>query len=237
MKGLRPFKLPLINTPTTPLEASRELVCYNGEGAFMLPFLLSVALISLSGVMMPGPLFAVTVAKSYKSQFAGIQIALGHAIVEIPLILLIYFGFAQFFQDELVQLILSVVGGAVLIWLGIGMFKARARVVGMGKDLPYNSVTAGVVTSILNPLFILWWATIGSMLIMSSLNFGTTGFVLFVPVHWLCDLVWLSFVSILIYKTQSLWGRKFQEGLFITCSLLLIGFGGWFLISGLRLVM
>ena len=51
----------------------------------MLAFLLSLAVISLSGVMMPGPMFAVTVAKSYKSRFAGIQIALGHAIVEIPL--------------------------------------------------------------------------------------------------------------------------------------------------------
>ncbi|MDI6815425.1 MAG: LysE family transporter [Dehalococcoidales bacterium] len=202
----------------------------------MLPFLLSVVVISLSVGMMPGPLSAVTIAKSYKSQFAGAQIALGHAIVEIPLMLLIYFGFARFFQEEMGQLILYLVGGVVLIWLGIGMFKAKARVIGMGKDLPYHSVVAGVVTSAFNPFFILWWATIGSMLIMTSLNFGTTGFALFIPVHWLCDLVWLSFISILIFRTRSLWGRKFQEGLFITCSLLLIGFGGWFLISGLKMM-
>jgi len=186
--------------------------------------------------MMPGPLFAVTIAKSYRSQFAGAQIAVGHALVEIPLILLIYFGLARFFQLELVQLTLSVLGGGVLLWLGIGMFRARTRVIEMGKDLPYNSVVAGVVTTTLNPFFILWWVTIGSMLIMKSLNFGMTGFALFIPVHWLCDLVWLSFVSILIYKTQSLWGRKFQQGLFITCGLLLIGFGVWFLVSGLQLV-
>jgi len=203
----------------------------------VLTFLLSVIVISLSGVMMPGPVFAVTIAKSYKSQFAGTQIALGHALVEIPMMLLIYFGFARFFQDEPVQLALSLLGGAVLIWLGIGMFRARARVIGMGKDLPYNSVVAGVVTTALNPFLIFWWATIGSMLIMNSLKFGTTGFALLIPTHWLCDLVWLSFISTLVYKTRSLWGRKFQEGLFITCSLLLVGFGGWFLISGLRLVM
>jgi len=199
-------------------------------------FLLSVVAISLSGVMMPGPLFAVTIAKSYRSQFAGVQIAVGHALVEIPLILLIYFGLARFFQHELVQLTLSVLGGAVLIWLGTGMFRARTRVIEMGKDLPYNSVVAGVVTTTLNPFFILWWATIGSMLIMKSLNFGITGFALFILIHWLCDLVWLSFVSILVYKTQSLWGKKFQQGLFITCGLLLIGFGVWFLVSGLQLV-
>jgi len=206
------------------------------KGAFMLLFLLSVVVISLSGVMMPGPLFAVTVAKSYKSQFAGVQIAAGHALVEIPLILLIYFGLVRFFQHELVQLTLSLLGGVVLLWLGIGVFRARTRVAETGKDLPYNSVVAGVVTSFLNPFFILWWATIGSKLIMESLKFDITGFALFIPIHWLCDLVWLSFVSILVYRTRSLWGRKFQERLFITCGLLLIGFGMWFVVSGLQLV-
>jgi len=109
-------------------------------------------------------------------------------------------------------------------------------VIEKGKDLAYNGVVAGVVTSLFNPFFFLWWATIGSMLIMNSLSFGLTGFVLFIPVHWLCDLIWLSFISILIYRTQSLWGRKFQEGLFMICSLLLIGFGAWFLYLGLQLV-
>ena len=65
------------------------MVCYNYEGAVMLPILLSVVVISFSGVMMPGPMFAVALAKSYKSPFAGVQIALGHAVIEVPLILLI----------------------------------------------------------------------------------------------------------------------------------------------------
>ena len=202
----------------------------------MLPFLVSVAVISLSGVMMPGPVFAVTVAKSYKSQFAGMKIALGHALVEIPLMLLIYFGFARFFQQELVQVALYLAGGAVLVWLGIGMFRARGTVIEKGRDLPYNSVVAGVVTSALNPFFILWWVAVGSMLIMKSLSFGSIGFALLITVHLLCDFGWLSFVSVLVHRTQSFWKGKFQEGLFIACSWLLIGFGGWFLTSGIKLV-
>jgi len=202
----------------------------------MLPILLSVVVISFSGVMMPGPMFAVTLAKSYKSQLAGAQIALGHAIIEVPLILLIYFGFARFFQSSIVQLVLSILGGSMILWLGIAMFRARAEVVQKGKDLPYNAFTAGILTSVFNPFFLLWWATIGSMLIMKFLDFGTIGLIVFIIVHWLCDLAWLSLVSTLVYRTHSLWGRKFQEWLFIACSLLLIGFGGWFLISGIQLV-
>ena len=202
----------------------------------MLPVLLSVIVISFSGVMMPGPLFAVALVKSYKSPLAGSQIALGHAVIEVPLILLIYFGFAQFFRSSVVQLVLSILGGGMILWLGISMFRARAEALHNGKDLPYNAFTAGILTSGLNPFFFVWWATIGSMLIMKFLIFGTTGLIVFTVAHWLVDLLWLSFISILIYRTHSLWGRKFQEGLFIACSLLLIGFGGWFLVSGIQSV-
>ena len=199
----------------------------------MLPILASVIVISFTGVMAPGPMFAVTLAKSYKSPWAGAQISLGHAVIEVPLILLIYFGFAQFFQNNIVQVVLSIIGGGMIIWLGIGMFRARTEVVQKGKDLPYNAFTAGILTSGLNPFFLLWWATIGSMLIMRFLDFGVVGLTVFTLVHWSCDLLWLSFVSFLIYRTHSLWGQKLQEWIFIACSLLLTGFGAYFITKGM----
>jgi len=202
----------------------------------MLPILLSVVVISLSGVMMPGLMFGVTLAKSLKSPWAGAQIALGHAVIEVPLILLIYFGFARFSQNDVVQLVLSILGGGMIIALGIGMFRARVELVQKGKDLPHSAFIAGILTSVLNPFFLLWWATIGSMLVMRFLDFGITGLVVFIVVHWLCDLVWLSFVSNLVYRTHSLWGRKVQERLFIAGSLLLAGFGSWYIVSGIQKV-
>ncbi|MDD5590754.1 MAG: LysE family transporter [Dehalococcoidales bacterium] len=202
----------------------------------MFPFLSSVALVSISGVMMPGPAFAVTVARSYRSQFVGLKIALGHAIVEVPLMLLIYFGFGRFFEREPVQIVLYLVGGAILILMGINMFRKRGSVVERDRELHHRSVIAGVATSLLNPLFFLWWAAVGSMLIMKSLTFGLIGFALLIIVHLLCDFGWLAFVSVLVYRTKSLWGGKVQAGLITACSLLLIGFGGWFLSSGLRLL-
>ena len=202
----------------------------------MLPILVSVFVISLSGVLQPGIMLAMTVAKGYKSPWAGAQIALGHAVIEVPLILLIYFGFAHFFQNTVVQLVLSILGGGMIIWMGIAIFRARKEVTQQGKDLPYNAFTAGILTSVLNPFFWVWWATIGSMLVMKIIDFGTVGLISLTVVHWMCDLFWLFLISILVYRTRSLWGPKFKEWLFIGCSLLLIGFGGWYLISGIRLV-
>lgn len=200
----------------------------------MLAVVMSVVVISLSGVMMPGPMFAVTVAKSYRSPWAGAKISIGHAVIEVPIILLIYFGFAKFFEYQIVQLILSLLGGVMLIWLGIGMLRARKDVVREGKDLSYNAITAGIVMSAMNPFFLLWWATVGSMLVMKFAEFGTAGLPVFILTHWMCDFVWLSVVSILIYRTKALWGQRFQEWVFIVCSLLLFGFGGWFIFSGIQ---
>ena len=202
----------------------------------MLPILLSVVVISLSGVMMPGPMFAVTLAKSFKSPFAGAKISLGHAVIEVPVILLIYFGFAQIFEDNLVQIILSLAGGAMIVWLGVAMFRARARVVREGSDLSYSAFTAGIITSGLNPFFLLWWATVGSLLIVRFLEFGLGGLAIFTISHWLVDLVWLSFVSVLVYRTHRFWGKRFQEGVFIANSLLLVGFGVWFMVSGIQII-
>ena len=96
------------------------------------------------------------------------------------------------------------------------------------QDTPYKHSAYG-------PIW-LWWATIGSLLIMRFLDFGITGLIVFIIVHWLGDLVWHSFVSVLVYRTKSLWGEKFQEWLFIACALLLAGFGIWFMVSGIQSV-
>jgi threonine/homoserine/homoserine lactone efflux protein len=174
------------------------------------------------------------VAKSYRSPWAGSKISIGHAIIEVPIILVIYFGFARFFQHQTVQIVLSLLGGGMLIWMGIGMFRAREEVIQRGKDLKYGATTAGVVMSAINPFFLLWWATAGSMLVMKFMEFGPIGLPVFIMTHWLCDFVWLSIVSLLIYRTKALWGKRFQEWVFVVCSLLLVGFGGWFLYSGIQ---
>jgi threonine/homoserine/homoserine lactone efflux protein len=194
----------------------------------------TVVVTSLSGVMMPGPMFTVTVAKSLKSPWTGVLVSLGHAVIEVPLIVLVYFGLAEFFQNEILKLVLSVVGGAMIVWMGYDLFRARKKMVTGGKDTRYNAFTAGILMSGLNPFFLLWWVTVGSLLI---LNFraavGSWGLPFFIIVHWLCDLVWLSIVSYVIYRTHTFWGVKVQEWVFIVLSLALLYFGGQFIVKGI----
>ncbi|MBA7486943.1 hypothetical protein ES707_22505 [subsurface metagenome] len=203
----------------------------------MLPLILSVILISFAGAIAPGPILAVTIAKGAKSPWAGFQIALGHIFIDISIILLIYFGLGQFLQVSSVQIVLNILGGILIIWLGINLFRSRASIVHGKKDLRYNAFLLGILTTVFNPMFLPWWATIGSMFIMKFSEFGITGLVAFIFAAELPNLIWYPFASIVTYKTSSTTrGQKIKEPLLIICSILLIGFGIWFVVSGVQAI-
>jgi threonine/homoserine/homoserine lactone efflux protein len=196
-------------------------------------FLLSVIFISLSGVMMPGPVFVMTVAKGYKNRIAGALIALGHGVIEFPLIFLIYFGIAWFFASSTVQKIISFVGGLVLIYTGVQTFKTRKKASEEYEGSKHGSFVAGVLTTGANPYFFLWWATIGAALVIDASVFGFLGFLIFAMTHWTCDLLWNTFVSLTVFKSRRLWTKKVRDVIFGFCFVVLVVFGAWFLISAL----
>ncbi|MFQ6052280.1 MAG: LysE family transporter [Candidatus Hydrothermarchaeota archaeon] len=199
--------------------------------ASLLPFLALVVFVSMSGVMMPGPVFAVTVAKGHKNWNSGFFVALGHAIIETPLIILIYIGFAKFFTSNILKIIISLGGGLMLIYMGTEMFKIRKQIERGEADLSYGSVAAGIITTGVNPYFFLWWATIGAALIIKTSLFGLLGIVLFIITHLSCDFVWYLLVSSTIYKSKRFWNERIHEIVFAGCSLILLIFGLWFIFS------
>jgi threonine/homoserine/homoserine lactone efflux protein len=196
-------------------------------------FLLSVIFISLSGVMMPGPLFAVTVAKGSKHKIAGILISLGHGVIEFPLMFLIYFGFAQFLASNAIQRIIGLIGGLLMVYLGFRMIKIEKKTGEEHEGFSYDSLTAGILTTGANPYFLLWWATVGAALIINSAIFGFVGFLVFAITHWFCDLLWNTFVTITVFKSKRFWTKKVRDIIFGFCFLVMVGFGLWFIISAL----
>lgn len=194
-------------------------------------FLLSAILISLSGVMSPGPLFAVTIAKASREKNAGILISLGHGVVEFPLMFLIYFGFAWVFTSDFTQKAIGLVGGALMIYLGFRMLKTQRETEEKSSYFKYGSIASGILATVGNPYFLLWWATIGAFLVMNAAFFGLIGFSIFAVIHWSCDLVWNIFVSLMVFKSRRFWTKRVHEIVFGFCFIILTGFGAWFIIS------
>jgi len=196
-------------------------------------FLASVLLISLSGVLMPGPLFAITIKKASKSKTAGALIAVGHGIVEFPLMFLIFFVLSQFTIPSVVQVAVGLVGGFFMIFMGVQAFRNRHKQEETTVDLKLDSVFAGVRTTAANAGFILWWLTIGTTLILNAKLFGLIGFSVFAGVHWLTDFVWYTVVALLIFKSQRFWTDRVHYGIALFCVAVFIGFGAYFMGSAL----
>ncbi|RMF91772.1 MAG: lysine transporter LysE [Methanobacteriota archaeon] len=192
-------------------------------------------LISFSGVLIPGPMTAVSIAKGYEEKSAGLKIAAGHGIIEVPLILLIYFGFARFFKtpgSPLLSLI-SFFGGLMLIYMGTVMFRLRKTIVEKGRDMPVSSLGAGIITTGGNPSFFIWWATLGALLVFNAAIFGPIGLLLFIIVHESADLLWYGLLAFGTHKSKHLMTPRFHELLFAFLAMLLAAFGAWFMASAL----
>ncbi len=196
-------------------------------------FLFSVVLISLSGVLLPGPLFAATMEKAAKRKTAGLLIAVGHGIVEFPLMFLIYFWLSQFVIPDVVPITVGLVGGLLMMYMGFQTFRNRNKNNQKYASPKRDSLVAGIWTTAANAGFILWWLTIGTTLILNAQIFGLLGFSVFAVVHWLCDFVWYTVVAFIIFKSRRFWNEKVHTAVFIFCFAVFVGFGAWFFSAAL----
>ncbi len=202
----------------------------------LISFLTGVFIISLSGVMAPGPITTVVVGEGNRSPHAGALVAIGHAVVELPLMAAIFFGLGYLISIEAVKLSITILGGAFLFMMGIGMLKSVSK--GGDSEVKSNKspFVSGILLSVGNPYFIIWWATVGASLIVSSTSFGVKAFILLCIIHWLCDLAWLYFLSALSFKGGHFFGRNFQKVIFVVCGVFLLYFSTTYLIAGAKTI-
>jgi threonine/homoserine/homoserine lactone efflux protein len=201
----------------------------------------SAFLIGFSGAMVPGPVLVYAITSSSKRGFwAGPLLVLGHGILEGLLLILLALGFAKFLNHELFNGIISLAGAVVLIFMGIGMIReARTASLNVKTDAPVSSlhpVPAGILTSISNPYWIIWWATIGLNFVSLSRAYGNLGILTFFSGHLLSDLSWYSLISALVTFGRKLISDPIYRGILAFCALALIGFGTYFGWTGINIL-
>jgi threonine/homoserine/homoserine lactone efflux protein len=180
--------------------------------------------------MAPGPLFAAVIAEGRRSASSGFLISAGHASVEIPLIILLYFFGSAIVFDEL-KMIIGVLGGLVLLYM--------AYMELIHSDEPKKefkkgkSLFTGAIMTLVNPYFILWWLTVGFTLTLNATIFGLMGLLSFILVHELCDFGWLGLVSITSYRTTKIWDKS-HKILSMISALIFVAFGIYFIYFGIK---
>ena len=212
----------------------------------LLPLFLTAFVVGFSGAMMPGPVSAVTLAQSMRRGFwAGPLITAGHALMEALLVVALSLGLGGPLRQPGIMAAMGCVGGLVLLWMGCGLILRgwregekqtqdldRELLLPLGGGL--GPVPAGMVASVVNPYWFLWWATVGASYIFLSLEWGVVGLGAFYSGHILSDLSWNSLLALAGTTGQRLLQGRLYRALFLVCGLFLLGLGGYFLWTGAR---
>lgn len=195
-------------------------------------------LIALTGALAPGPVLTFTIYKSVQKRgyLAGFFIILGHATLEFALICLLLLGASLFFQNILFLTIIGIVGGIFLVIFGILVIKDTYK-----KDFTIdfeiteddikgykgNSFLGGIIVSLSNPFWTLWWAVIGlSFMINFNISFeNPTALLLFYLGHELGDFAWYVPLSIFVYFGGKSLNPKIFKYVLYGCGIFMIGFG------------
>ena len=199
-------------------------------------FLFESLVISASGVLSPGPMTAVTVGRGSIWPHAGALVAIGHGAVEFPLMAALFLGAGALIELHSVRLAVTLAGGLMLLVMGAGMLKGSARA-GAAPVSAHSPFADGVLLSLLNPFFLIWWATVGLSLLMQAARFGALGFALFASLHWLCDFIWCYALSVASFKGGKLMGGKFNLAVRLVSGAALLFFGVSFIYSGIEKLM
>lgn len=196
----------------------------------------STFVITLSGAMMPGPVLTATISESLKRGFrAGPLIVAGHALLEVLVLTGVVLGLGRWITIPAVTRVLGLVGGGLLIAMGAHMAwtaESAVRVALATRPDPKAAVRgpmlAGILTSLSNPYWAIWWATIGLNLASLALQDGLPGLAAFYSGHILSDLAWYSLVAAAVASGRRLCPPRVYRILITLCGLVLVGLGGLF---------
>jgi threonine/homoserine/homoserine lactone efflux protein len=209
---------------------------------------------ALSGALSPGPFLVYTITKSIQDHkrgyLVGFLVIIGHALLELCIMLLIMFGLSFVLQNRTVISVISIAGCGFLLFFGITLIidVARGKVdtgflekaahqtqtvpAGKKKALD-NPVIGGILVSMSNPYWWIWWASIGSIF-MARYQIVPTDLpkmTAFYTGHEAGDLIWYVPVSIMAYLGRSRLNKKIYSFILILCGAFMALFGVYMEVS------
>jgi len=196
--------------------------------------------VAFSGAMIPGPFMTTTIGESARrGPWVGPKMIAGHALLELALLFALFFGLAPLFTNKIFFVIVSLAGGAIMIWMAQGMFRAlrTIQIATTGQqDKPVNLFVAGIAMSLANPYWIIWWATVGLGYLVVAQQLGFKGIIFFFTGHILGDLVWYSAISFAVGKSRQFFSNKVYRVLVGVCATFLAVFAFWMIYKGIEKV-
>jgi len=192
----------------------------------------------LSGITVPGPVFIFIVQQAVVRGFkSGFIATIAHAFIGLIIIVLILItGVAVIFKSPAFELYMGLVGGLSLLILGmiilrnpsrhVSNLKLNARGVSMGPFI------GGIIVSISNPAFFLWWAVIGLPMLGQARDFaGIMGIYAWTLGILVAVFLWYGGISFISAQGKERIPRNLFFSISLACGLFLILMGILFIVK------
>jgi threonine/homoserine/homoserine lactone efflux protein len=194
--------------------------------------------VGLTGALVPGPMLFATIEISLKKGWlAGPQVVFGHVMVEVVLYILILFGAASLVGSGMISTIF-LIGGLSLLVFGLLTLKdaraaASARIFQdpSGLKLTSSPTLIGLITSVSNPYFWIWWLTAGGAIVLKEYELGIITAMAYMLGHWTADLSWFTAVSGSFSRGKKLLSQKMHRYILYICGIFLVIFGLYFMLN------
>jgi threonine/homoserine/homoserine lactone efflux protein len=92
-------------------------------------------------------------------------------------------------------------------------------------------VSAGIITSALNPFFVVWWLTAGSAILLQEYLTGVLAVIAFIFGHWIADFGFLLTVSSSFSRGTEVITQPTHRKLVYLCGSFMAFCGLWFMIN------
>jgi threonine/homoserine/homoserine lactone efflux protein len=144
-------------------------------------------------------------------------------------------------SQPMIKSVIGLAGGVGLIGFGIMQIyetvknRADPSDATRTRRLPASSLVLGLALTGLNPYFILWWLTIGSVLIVQALAFAAIiGVLIMYASHVWMDYAFLTLLAYFAKKGKSIVGSKYYKAVLIAFGVILVYYGLSFIMDAIK---
>jgi threonine/homoserine/homoserine lactone efflux protein len=203
-------------------------------------------LVAFSGALAPGPMLTLVISSvAEKGFWTSFFIVVGHSLLELAVVLSFFLGVLKYLENPLIIKIIGILGGLFLLYLGtdiiISIFRKK-YIIDFKSIVKKKTITGkstgvvilkGILISLMNPYWYIWWITIGAAFIIKSVEFNITGISSFYLGHISADFIWYLFIGFFINTGRKFFNQKIYNGILAACSIFLFYLGIRFIIEAL----
>jgi threonine/homoserine/homoserine lactone efflux protein len=202
-------------------------------------------LVGFTGAMMPGPVTTLIVTETARRGFiAGPLVTIGHSLIELGMVIALAFGAGDLLRQNAVAGTIGLLGGLFMMWMGYDIvrnaWQGKVSLSTTQRDgetqISGNPIIAGILTSIANPYWILWWATIGATYLITFQAYGIAGLIAFYVGHSLADWVWCNMIAFIVATGRRGMSDRVYRGILVVCGAFLVGSSFYFMRAGIDFI-